>query len=48
MNELAGIYKFNAAASIDIRLINSRFNDDGMGRDSQIIPTCRAIVIEDR
>jgi len=30
VNEPAGIYKFNAAASIDIRLINSRFNDDGV------------------
>lgn len=45
MNELTGIYKFNAAGNIDIRLINSSFNDDAYA-NSEIILICHAIVLK--
>lgn len=45
VNELAGIYKFNTAGNIDIRLINSQFNDVAYA-NCEIIPACHAIVIK--
>lgn len=45
VNELAGIYKFNTVGNIDIRLINSSFNDV-VCANCEIIPACHAIVIK--
>lgn len=43
MNELTGIYKFNAAGNIDIRLINSPFNTDTYA-NNEIILICHVII----
>jgi len=45
VNELARIYKFNTVGNIDIRLINSPFNDV-VCANCKIIPACHAIVIK--